>query len=49
MTALLKLKISIPRSPFAFEVGTISDPVMGVPLCAVETLPLPVLSVGRLR
>jgi len=27
------------------RVGTISDPVMGVPLCAVETLPLPVLSV----
>lgn len=27
------------------RVDTISDPVMGVPLCAVETLPLPVLTV----
>ena len=29
------------------EVDTISDPVMGVPLCAVETVPLPVLTVPR--
>lgn len=27
------------------RVDTISDPVMGVPLCAVETVPLPVLAV----